>query len=235
MAPPAHVRTLRPPALSRQSAARHELLLQVDAGSEMDRGHAERLGCAHVGGRVIDKEEFAWPPPGALEKDFIDARVRLCEADMTRNDAVVEFVQEIVLALGKREGLVSEIAERVDRLAGRAQPAQQRDVFLDRFAKRLNPALVENVDFLSEFRKAFGSRGDRSREVFGDVRVRNEVHPKRSREEALHALLVIENLAVEIASIPPQQDVADVKDDDHVGFLAGLWSGRAAVIGARTR
>jgi hypothetical protein len=165
---------------SGQSAARDKLLLQIDARDKVDRRHAQRFGSVHVGGRVVDEQEFGRPAPGALKQDFIDARVRLDEADMTRNDAVVEFAQEIVLALGKHEGFVSEIAERVDRLAGRAQSAQQRDIFLDRFAKRLNPALVEHAYFLGEFRKAFGPRGDRSSEVLGDVRVRNKVHPKRS-------------------------------------------------------
>src|SRR3984957_6526433 len=137
---------------------------------------------------------------------------------MTRDDSVVEFAQEIVLALRKREGFVSEIAERVDRLAGRAQSAQQRDILLDRFAERLNPALVEHAYFLGEFRKALGPRGDRGSEVFGDVGVRNKVHPERSRQEALHPFLVVENLAVEVARIPANQNVADVKDDDHAGF-----------------
>ena len=83
----------------------------------MDRRHAERLGGAHVGRRVVDEQELAWPSPGALEQDFIDARVRFHEADMAGDDAIVEFAQEIVLPLGKSEGFLSEVAERVDRIA----------------------------------------------------------------------------------------------------------------------
>src|SRR5580704_19374721 len=134
----------------------------------MDRRHAERLGSAHVRRGVIDEKKFARLPPGALEQDFIDPRVRLHQANMTRDDSVVEFAQEIVLALRKREGFMSEIAERVDRLAGRAQSAQQRDILLDRFAKRLDPALMEHAYFLGEFRKALGPSCDRGSEVFDD-------------------------------------------------------------------
>jgi hypothetical protein len=155
------------PNFSGQGAARGELLFQIDAGAKVDRGHAKRLGSPHVGERVVYEQEFAWGAPGALEQDFVDAGVRLDEADMTRDHAVVEFAQEIVLALGKGEGFVSEIAERVDRLAGGAQSAQQRHVLLDRFAKRLDPAFVEHVEFLGEFRKTLGPRGDGGAEVVG--------------------------------------------------------------------
>jgi hypothetical protein len=51
--------------------------------------------------------------------------------------------------------------------------------------------------------------------------MRNEVHRQRSRQEALHAFLVVENFAVEVAPIPTQQNIADVKDDDHQGVSRG--------------
>jgi hypothetical protein len=156
-------------SMSGEGAAGNELALQVDARAIVDRRHAERLRSAHIGERVVDEQEFVRPSPGALEQDFVDARGRLDEADMAGDDAVVEFAQEIVLALRKREGFVSKIAERIDRLAGCAQSAQQRNVLLDRFAKRLDPAFVEHVDLLGEFRKAFNPHGDRGAEVLGDI------------------------------------------------------------------
>ena len=94
--------------------------------------------------RVVDEQQFAWSSSDALKQDFIDARVRLDDADMAGDDAVVEFAQEIVVALRERECFAGEIAERIDGLAGRAQSAQQRDILLDRSAKRLNPAFTEH-------------------------------------------------------------------------------------------
>ena len=133
---------------------------------------------------------------------------------MARDDAVVEFVQKIVLALCQREGFVGEIAEREDWLAGRAQPPEQRDIFLDRFAKRLDPALVEHPDFLGEFGKLPGLLGDRGGEILDGVGMRYEVHRERGREKPLHQRLVVEDLGVEVARIPAHKNVADVKDDD---------------------
>ena len=48
----------------------------------------------------------------------------------------------------------------------------------------------------------------------------DEIHRQRGREKALHPLFVVERLAVEIARVPAQQNVANVEDDDHQGFLA---------------
>src|ERR1700733_3812878 len=50
----------------------------------------------------------------------------------------------------------------------------------------------------------------------------------------LHAFLVVENLPVEVASIPAHQNVANVKDDDHQGFLATGSEGGIS-IGSRSR
>ena len=167
----------------------------------------------------MNNSSLGWSPD-ALKQDLVDARVRLDDADMAGNDAVVEFAQEIVIALRQREGFVGEVAERVDRLAGRAQSAQQRHVLLDRTAERLDPPLVEHPEFLRELGKVFGSRLERAGEIGDDVGMRDKVHAERSRQEALHAFLVVENLAVKIARIPAQQNVTDVKDDNHQRFLA---------------
>ena len=76
----------------------------------MDRGHAERFRSEHVGGRVINEQEFARPPPDTLEQDFVNFGVPLDEAHVAGDDAVIEFAQKIMFALGKRECFVSKIA-----------------------------------------------------------------------------------------------------------------------------
>src|ERR1700688_943332 len=55
--------------------------------------------------------------------------------------------------------------------------------------------------------------------------MRNEVHRQRSRQEALHPFLVVENFAVEVARIPAHQNVADIKDDDQAGGPLGVKRG----------
>ena len=114
----------------------------------------------------------------------------------------------------EREFLRREIAQRMDRPACALQAPQERDIFLDRPAERLDPPLVEQPQFVGEFRKGLRPRLDRFGEIRDDVGMRDEVHGRGGREKVLHPRLVLERLAVEIARIPAQQNVADVKDDD---------------------
>ncbi len=57
-------------------------------------------------------------------------------------------------------------------------------------------------------------RCDRCGEIRDDVGMRDKVHGERGREKALHPRVVVEHLAIQIATVPAQQNVADLKDDD---------------------
>ncbi len=54
----------------------------------MDRAHAERLGGADVGERVVDEQKLVRLAPGALEQNLVDARVGLGDADMPETTRV---------------------------------------------------------------------------------------------------------------------------------------------------
>ena len=128
---------------SRQGAACGEFAFEIDAGAKVDRRHPRGLRSAHVGDEFVDEQQVARPSSHTLEQDFVDARVRLHNADMAGDHARVEFTQKVVMRLDKRECLGGEVAERVNRPAGGLETAQKRDVLLDRSADRLDPPLVE--------------------------------------------------------------------------------------------
>ena len=103
--------------------------------------------------------------------------------------------------------IVSEIAERVDGLAGRAQSAHSAT-----FSSSVRRASQSSVRGTCgppwRNRESSGPRGDHGGEVLGDVGMRNKVHAERSRQEALHPALVVENLAVDIEPIAANENVA---------------------------
>ena len=101
----------------------------------------------------------------------------------------------------------------------RLQTPHERDIFFDRAANRLDPPLVEQPQFVGEFREGLRPRRDRCGEIRDDVGMRDKVHGERGREKVLHPRLVVEHFAEEIARIPAQQNVADVKDDNQGGGL----------------
>ena len=152
--------------------------------------------------------------PDALEQDLVDARLRLDDADVAGDHRDVERAQEVVLLASEGEFVGCEVAQRMDRPAGRFETPQERDVLVDRAAERLDPALMEEPQLVGEFGKGLGPRLDRGGEIRRDVGMGDEIHRQGSREKALHPRFVVERLAVEIARIPAQQNVADVEDDD---------------------
>jgi hypothetical protein len=94
------------------------------------------VSAAHVGERIVDEHEFlrlATP----LEQDLVDARIGLRDAYMARDHARVELFQEVVQRFGHREFGGRIVAERVNRPACGARPAEQRHVLLDRPIQRL--------------------------------------------------------------------------------------------------
>ena len=59
---------------SGQGAAGGEFAFEVDAGAEVDRRHAERLGGADIGGQIVDEQEVLGGQAHALDEDLVDAR-----------------------------------------------------------------------------------------------------------------------------------------------------------------
>ena len=105
----------------------------------------------------------------------------------------------------------------MDRPAGGFETPQERDVLVDRAAERLDPALMEEPQLGGEFGKGLGPGLDRGGEIRRGVGMGDEIHRQRGGEKALHPRFVVERLAVEIARVPAQQNVADVEDDDQGG------------------
>ena len=191
-----------------------ELALEIDAGAEVDRRHAERSRRLDVLKRIVDEHEFLRPSPDPLEQDFKDAWVRLGCADVAGDHRVVELVEEVEHLAGDRELDGGEVAERVDRAAGGPQTPEQRDILLDRSADGLDPPLVEEMQLMGEFGKGLGALRHRLREVGGNVGEGHEVHRQRGGQEPLHPRLVLHRLAEQVARVPAHEHVADVKDDD---------------------
>ncbi len=163
---------------------------------------------------VVDEQQLARRTAHALKEDSVDARIRLGDAEMARDDAHIEFVQEWAARPRDLEFLGREIAQRVNRTAGRAQALQYRHVLLDRAPERLDPPRVEKLELFGELGKGFRALRNRPREIGDDVGMRNKFHAAGSSQKTLHPRLVAEHLAEQIAPIPAHQDVADVKDDD---------------------
>ena len=142
--------------------------------------HAERLSGADIGGRIVDEQEVLGPRADALEQDLVDAGLRLDGADVAGDHRDVERVEEVVLLAGDGEFVGCEVAQRMDRPAGRFETSQERDVFVDRPAEGLDPALVEEAQFAGEFGKGLGSRLDRGGEIGRGVGMDDEIHRQRS-------------------------------------------------------
>ncbi len=213
-----------------QRAARPELSLEIDSAlAIVDRRHARRFGRAHVGDRVVDEQQVARAAPDALEQDLEDPWVGFGDPDTAGDDADVEFAQEIVLLLDEREGLMGEVAQRVNRSAGPLQAPQERDILFDRPADRLDPPLVEQPQLGGEFRISLRLGRDRLGEIRGDVGARDEVHAAGGAEKALHPRFVGEDVAEQPAPVPAQENVADVEDDDQGGRPEAVSEGRATL------
>lgn len=135
------------------------------------------------------------------------------------------------MLLHERECLAGEVAERMDGPAGRLETPQKRDILLDRPADRLDPALVEQPQFVGEFRKGRCPRRDRGGKIRGGVGLGDKAHVAGGAEKALHPRFVAEHLPEEVAPVPAQQHVADVEDDDQ-GFV--LRRGRDSEPGCRS-
>ncbi len=113
----------------------------------------------------VDEKQLAREAHDAREQDFEDARIRLGDAHVARDDARVEFVEEWVSLPREREFLGGEVAQRMNRTAGGLQTPHERDVLLDRPSERLDPPRVEQPQFLGEFGKGGRPLGHRLREI----------------------------------------------------------------------
>ena len=84
---------------------------------------------------------------------------------------------------------------------------------MDHVRHRLDPALVEGADLVREVRVPLGQKRDRIRE--GPAPILLDVPGGRAHlaEKPLHAVLVRDDLAVEMPRIPVEQHFADVEDD----------------------
>src|SRR4029077_8373083 len=162
---------------------------------------------------IIDEQTARGFAGVAIEKKPEDRRVRLQEPLVPRDDDPLELAQEGKAEKGLVIFLPREIRQRKQPDAFFLQLRQELDAARDFTSDRLVPALVERPNLALPFRMARDELPHGLGE--GAAAILLQIPGRRAdiRKEPLHALFVGEELAVEMAGIPVEQDVADVEND----------------------
>src|SRR5205085_10982169 len=139
-----------------------------------------------VGGRVVNEEALSSGPPYALKQDGVDARVRLDDLHLARQDDGVEPREERKARANPPEGFRRPVAQAEERVTGLLQCAEQRDGRLNRAANRFFPALVVSTDEVCVMRKAFAQFADRDSEGAASILLQVPSDEADFVKEALH-------------------------------------------------
>jgi len=191
---------------------------------KMDSLEAQGLGNGDVGGGVIDKQTFRGRAADALEQHLEDARVGLDQLDLAGDDHALEPVEECVGWADEVELLGRPVAEAEEGETGLAQAVQDLHAAGDGAAYGFREALIISVDQVAVVRVAGAQPGDGLGE--GDrvgILLVIPFGEADFKQEALDGGFIAgEELAVEVARVPVQQDAAKIKDDGgciHRGLL----------------
>src|SRR5580704_1320923 len=190
-----------------------EIALEARGVRELNGLHPDASCALHVARRIIDEETARRFTSVAIEEQAKDRRIGFQQPLLPGNDNALELAQEGEAGKGLLIFLARKIGEREKPDAFLLQGREERDAGRDLARDHLLPALVEGPDLALPFRVARDELPHGLGEGAAAILLQIPGGRADIREKPLHALFVGEEVAVEMAGVPIEEDVADVEND----------------------